>query len=130
MKQICIALVVTVCLSVAARASYQDEFSVKAYDEFHEVLHPLQHEALPKGDFATIRARSMELVKYGKALVKVGVPKTVPSDRVADFKKRLATFNKTLTQFGRDAKSGTDAKLKTSYSAVHEQFEALADLVR
>jgi hypothetical protein len=132
-KQLCIVLLVSISLSVAARgarASYQHEFSVKAYEEFHDVLHPLQHEALPKGDFATIRARSMELVKHGKAIVKVGVPKSVPTDRVADFKKRLAIFNKTLTQFRKDAKAGSDAQLKTSYSAVHEEFEELANLVR
>jgi len=132
-KQLCIVLLVSISLSVAAHAahaSYQHEFSVKAYEEFHDVLHPLQHEALPKGDFATIRARSLELVKHGRAIVKAGVPKSVPVDRVADFKKRLATFNKTLTQFRKDAKSGRDDQLKTSYSAVHEEFEALADLVR
>ena len=43
--------------------------SVKEYEDFHHVLHPLEHEALPKKDFRCIRAQSSLLVKRGKALV-------------------------------------------------------------
>lgn len=129
MKRIWLSTVLVLSTSGAMvlSAPLQHGFSVKEYDEFHEVLHPLQHEALPKGDFATIRARSGELIKHGKSIVKLGVPRNTSSERVGDFRKALDKFNKALAKFRTDAKTGSDEQLKVSYSAVHDSFETLAD---
>jgi hypothetical protein len=118
----------TVCLGIAF-AQPQHGFSVKQYHEFHEVLHPLQHEALPKGDFGTIRAQSGVLLKHGRSIVKLGVPKGTQSEKVPTFKKELKKFDKALAKFGSDVKSGSDEQLKKSYSAVHDSFETLADML-
>jgi hypothetical protein len=101
--------------------------SVKAYEEFHDVLRPLQHEALPAKDFARIRAQSSLLIKRGKALVKLGVPRGTKAEHKDEFAKGLTKFNKALAKFKADAKKGTDEQLTASYSAVHDSFEMLAD---
>jgi len=106
-----------------------EEFSVKEYDEFHKVLHHLQHEALPKNDLATIRSRAKELVRLGDAITKLGVPAGTKPEKVEDFKKELAKFSDALSKYGADAKSGSDEQLKTSYNAVHESFEELAGML-
>ena len=106
-----------------------EEFSVKEYEDFHRVLHPLQHEALPKKDFQRIRARAGELTKLGKAITKLGVPRGTPPESVAEFKKELKKFGKALVEFRADAKSGTDPQLEKSYSSVHDSFEMLAALL-
>jgi hypothetical protein len=107
----------------------ENEFSVKQYNDFHRVLHPLQHEALPKGDFPRIRAKSGQLIKYGKAIVRLGVPRGTKTQQVAEFKEELSKFNKALIKFRADVKTGSDEQLKTSYSAVHDSFEMLAGLL-
>jgi hypothetical protein len=99
-------------------------FGVKEYDSFHDLLHPLEHEALPKSDFARIRTEAKELVKRGDAIVKLGVPKGVKN--VDEFKKNLDAFAKALVKFSAEAESGVDEDLKTSFSAVHDLFEELA----
>ncbi|MDQ2854868.1 MAG: hypothetical protein M3R68_00950, partial [Acidobacteriota bacterium] len=99
-------------------APLEHEFSVKQYDEFHRVLHPLQHEALPKGDFLLVRARSGELIKHGKAIVKLGVPRGTSAKNLAEFKQELSKFNKALAKFSTDVRTVSDDQLKTSYSAV------------
>ena len=104
-------------------------FGVKEYDSFHEILHPLEHEALPKGDFAKIRSQAKELRKRGDAIVKLGVPKGVKAEQVEAFKKHLDEFATALVKFSSDAESGTDADLKTSFSAVHDLFEELAHML-
>ena len=101
-------------------------FGIKEYDAFHDVLHPLEHEALPKGDFARIRSQAKELTTRGEAIVKLGVPKEIKEEKVEQFKKGLDEFAKALVKFSADAESGSDADLKTSYSAVHDLFEDLA----
>ena len=114
--------------SLLFAAPFEHEFSVKQYDDFHRVLHPLQHEALPKGDFPLIRAKSDELIKHGKAIVRLGVPRGTNATNVRDFKKELSKFNKALTKFSADVKTGTDDQLRTSYSAVHDSLKCWQDV--
>jgi hypothetical protein len=104
-------------------------FSVKQYEEFHDVLRPLQHEALPKKDFRRIRAQSSLLVKRGKALVKLGVPQGTSDEHKEDFTKGLLKFNAALAKFKVDARKGTNKQLEASYSAVHDYFEMLAAML-
>lgn len=103
--------------------------SVKEYEDFHRVLHPLEHEALPKKDFRRIRAQSSLLVKRGKALVKLGVPQGTSEEHKEDFAKGLIKFSEALAKFKADARKGTNEQLKTSYSAVHDSFEMLAAML-
>jgi len=131
----------TLCLSGALQASGrlhpahasvtapQHGFSVKQYEAFHDVLHPLEHEALPKKDYRRIRAKSALLVKRGQAIVKLGVPAGTSDGQKEDFAKGLETFSKALAKFKSDARRGTNAQLKISYSAVHDSFEMLAGML-
>jgi hypothetical protein len=104
-------------------------FSVKEYEDFHHVLHPLEHEALPKGDFKTIRAKAGELVALGEAILKLGVPGGVKEKNRDEFKEWLGKFGDALVKFKADAGAGTDDQLKESYSSVHDSFEMLAGML-
>lgn len=111
-------------------AATQHGFSVKEYEKFHDVLHPLEHDALPKKDYRRIRSQASLLVKRGNAIVKLGVPSATSEDKKDEFAKELDSFRKALAKFKADAKTGTNGQLKTSYSAVHDTFEMLAALIR
>lgn len=128
-KILLLVLFGSLCLSAPATASTQHGFSVKQYEEFHEVLHPLEHDALPKKDFQRIRKQSATLVKHGKEIVALGVPAGVAGDQEVEFKKELANFNGALDKFRSDARRGSNSRLKISYSAVHDSFEMLASML-
>ena len=114
----------------SARSAPPDHgFSVKEYEDFHEVLHPLEHEALPNNDFKTIRARAGELVTLGGRILKLGVPRGVPDKNAGEFKEWLLKFDEALGKFKQDAEGGTDDALRQSYSAVHDSFEMLAGML-
>ena len=104
-------------------------FSVKEYEDFHHVLHPLEHEALPKNDFKTIRAKAGDLVTLGEAILKLGVPRGVEEKNVDEFKEGLRRFGDALVKFKTDAEAATDDQLKESYSSVHDSFEMLAAML-
>jgi hypothetical protein len=104
-------------------------FSVKEYEDFHHVLHALQHEALPNNDFKTIRAKAGELLTLGEAILKIGMPRGVEAKHADDFKEWLKRFGSALIEFKRDASNGTDEQLRESYSAVHDSFEMLAEML-
>lgn len=102
-------------------------FGIKEYELFHDVLEPMQHEALPQGDFARIRSMANELVTRGGAIAKLGIPK-VPKAQRREFTRMLRKFDLALTRFRADAKRNNDTKLKKSFTTVHDSFEELADL--
>ncbi|HEV7681009.1 MAG TPA: hypothetical protein VGO68_02720 [Pyrinomonadaceae bacterium] len=104
-------------------------FHFKQYEDFHAVLHPLQHEALPNKDFKEIRAKSALLTRQGRAIVKLGVPRGASKENRAEFITELNKFNKALKKYRSDAKHGTDTQLEASYSAVHDSFELLAAML-
>jgi len=112
-----------------ANAAAQHGFSVKQYEAFHDVLHPLEHEALPKNDFRTIRVKSAQLVSRGNAIVRLGVPRGITKDQRAEFKAGMRKFSQALVKFRADARRGTDDQLRVSYSAVHDTFEMLAGML-
>jgi hypothetical protein len=122
-------LAVLLCIFALVQAVSASHFSVKEYNDFHDVLHPLEHEALPAKDFNRIRSNAAEFVKRGKALVKVGVPKGLAGANVEEFRRELGKFKHALDSFKKDARAGTDAQLESSFSAVHDSFEMLVGML-
>jgi hypothetical protein len=123
-----IAITALLSFGMTARAG-AESFSVKEYNDFHEVLEPLQHEALPKKDFPRIRSNADELVRRGKGILKVGVPDGIAKPSVENFRNELKKFKNALDKFSKDAKSGSDGKLEISFSQVHDSFEMLAGML-
>ncbi|MDX6695421.1 MAG: hypothetical protein QOF02_3024 [Blastocatellia bacterium] len=113
--------------AAATNGAMDEHFSVREYNLFHDVLHHLQHEALPKKDFKTIRARAPELLTRGRAIVRLGVPTGVEDN--AEFQKQLKQFDKALMRFNTDSRKKSDARLEESYTAVHDSFETLASML-
>ncbi len=123
-------LSISLLLATVAATGAQHGFRVKEYEEFHDVLHPLEHEALPKKNFKRIRAKSALLVNRGRAIVKVGVPQGISEDKKEEFSKELKKFDQALTRFRTAARTGSNTQLQTSYIAVHDSFEMVAGMLR
>lgn len=124
-----IVAVAAFVLMLAPVATAEEHFSVKEYNVFHDLLHPLEHEALPAKDFQRIRSNAAELVRRGEAIVRAGVPAGTADRYREDFRKELKKFKSALGNLKKDAKRGSDAQLETSFSAVHDSFEMLAGML-
>jgi hypothetical protein len=129
MKLLSLLAVSLLFLLMPLAANGSEHFSVKEYNNFHDVLHPLQHEALPNKDWGRIRLNASEFVKRGKAIVKAGVPAGVTKEKAEEFRKELKKFNSALKKFNQDAKAGADGELEASFAAVHDSFEMLAGML-
>lgn len=125
-----LALTALLSFTFALAANANTPAKVKEYHEFHEVLHPLEHEALPKRDYEQIRSQASELVKRGYAIVKLGVPEGAKMENTEAFRKELDSFQTALKTFATAADKGSDDDLKNSFSAVHDSFETLAGYLR
>jgi hypothetical protein len=126
---VAVAFPVASVTAISRSARAEEHFSVKQYNEFHDLLHPLEHEALPNKDFRRIRANARKLVRLGKAMVRVGVPRGTAKDNVDEFRTELRKFNTALNKFSIHAKAGNDTQLETSFSAVHDSFEMLVGML-
>jgi hypothetical protein len=124
-----VSLLATIVPLTRTIAAPQHGFSVPQYEQFHEVLHPLEHEALPNKDFRRIRNKAPELIRRGKAIVAVGVPAGTKAERKAEFATELKKFDKALSKLRTYTRKGSNTKLKASYSAVHDSFEMLAAML-
>ena len=105
------------------------ESKLKEYKEFHDVLHPLEHEALPKKDYESIRAKADDLFRLGNAIIKLGVPRGTKPSQVQAFEQELSNFNNALKQFAKVAKGGKDEDVRLSFEAVHDSYEMLAGML-
>ena len=128
-RTVCVLTVVTCFLMLTTVATAEEHFSVKEYNSFHDLLHPLEHEALPAKDFQRIRSNAADLARRGDAIVRVGMPKATADRYREDFRKELKKFKTALGKLRKDAKRGTDEQLEASFSAVHDSFEMLAGML-
>ena len=129
MYKTCIIFVVRPLPDATPVGTAEEHFSVREYNVFHDLLHPLEHEALPAKDFQRIRSNAADLVRRGEAIVRVGVPRGTAERYREDFRKEMKKFKNALGRLKKDAKRGTDAQLEASFSAVHDSFEMLAGML-
>lgn len=125
----CVLTIVAFALLLTPVVAAEEHFSVREYNVFHDLLHPLEHEAVPAKDFQRIRTNAADLVRRGEAIVRVGMPKTTAERYREDFRKELKKFKTALSKLKKDARRGTDAQLEASFSAVHDSFEMLAGML-
>jgi hypothetical protein len=125
----CVLIIVAFVLILTPVVAAEDHFSVREYNVFHDLLHPLEHEAVPAKDFPRIRTNAAELARRGDAIVRVGMPKATAERYREDFRKELKKFKSALGKLRKDAKRGTDAQLEASFGAVHDSFEMLAGML-
>ena len=130
---ILIGLVIALSTSISVNAQETHEkkhgFSVRQFEAFHDVLHPLQHEALPNKDFQRIRKESASLHKRGRAIVLLGVPRNLKEENKKAYRLELQKFGSALTRFRNEALRGSDGQLEKTFSAVHDSFETLASML-
>lgn len=86
---------------------------------FHDTLHPLVHDVMPKGDLAAVKAKVPELRKKAEALKAVPLP---PSDRLR--RSRRDDLLRAVADL--EAATGDDKAFQAAFDWVHHSFEELA----
>jgi hypothetical protein len=119
-------LLMIVTVSVAVSAS---DFSVREYNEFHDVLHPLEHEALPSKKLRANQVECRRICETRQSDCAARSTKNTDPGHAQAFRAELKKFKGALDRFKRDARDGTDTQLENSFSAVHDSFEMLVGML-
>jgi hypothetical protein len=101
--------------------------TVKEVDSFHELLHPLVHEAYPNNDFASIRKALPGLITSAAALNKARLPKEL-SEKKEAYGRESKKLMKQLKQL--NGKKMPDEQFGKLFAEMHDTFENIMEIVR
>lgn len=119
-----LTLAVLGSISATTRAE-EPGFPTPELKAFHDVMHPLVHEALPAKDAARIRAAARDLDAGRSAILRGGTGSATGKAKL-EVVKRLEAFNSSVTKLVQASKgTGNDADVLASLDAVHTAFEEL-----
>ena len=99
----------------------------KEVEDFHLVMYPLWHEALPKSDWATIQARVPILRAEMDTLMTTPVPQWLAGKELRIIETRDA-LDKEVNLLVAACKSDNTAEIKKALESVHSHFRTLDEV--
>lgn len=105
------------------------QIELKELDQFHELLHPLVHDAYPKKDFATIRTALPSLVKSATLVKNAKLPAELAS-KSKSYDKQSKKLLQQLTDMDKKKAKMSDKDLGKKFMEMHDTFEELMGLVK
>ena len=114
-------------MDAAKKSHGSDATSVKELDAFHELLHPLVHEAYPNKDYSTIRKAIPDLVTAAKKLKNASLPTELNKK---EFKKNSSKLLKELTALNKKKDKLTDEEFGKKFMEMHDTFESIMELTQ
>lgn len=101
-------------------------FAIKELDRFHDVLHPLVHDALPDNDFDTIRKNLDALMQEAEAIVNAALPEKYEAK-----KREFGVLAEALVnQLAGLKETADDEELAMKFEERHGTFEQMAGMLR
>jgi hypothetical protein len=97
-------------------------------DDYHRVLRPLMHQALPDKNVAAFKENSAQLQECAEKLAVAAIP-----EKYEEHKTEITALARevldTTKIFANDCQTGDDEKIFASFLVAHDKYEALADIV-
>lgn len=107
----------------------ESKFPTMELAAFHDVLHPLVHEALPQKDVTRIRRGAAELAKAKKKVVKAQLPK-MSEDHKKNVTELVGFLDASVDDLVKAARqTGNDEDVLKALDAVHLEFEDLVEAI-
>lgn len=101
---------------------------IHSMDEYHRVLRPLMHQALPEKNVVAFKENAEELLKCAERLATAEVPPKFENQKTEIDSLVKGILEKTKT-FQQTCKSGTEEEIFNTFMTAHDDYEALADIV-
>jgi hypothetical protein len=102
---------------------------VKEVDGFHELLHPLVHEAMPNKDAGTIRKGLPALMASAAAIKNAHLPQSMQKKKTA-FKNAARKLQAQVEKLNKTKSRLTDLELLEKFGQIHETFELIDNMIR
>ena len=106
-----------------------EKTSVKELTTFHELLHPLVHEAYPAKDYGTIRKAIPDLIKSAAKIRTAKLPKEM-KDKKKEFAGESKKLLKELKALDKKQNKLSDEQFAEQFMDMHDTFEKLMEITR
>ncbi|SYZ72590.1 exported hypothetical protein [Candidatus Zixiibacteriota bacterium] len=93
-------------------------------DNFHLVLYPLWHKALPASDWTSIKATAPVLRTEMDSLMAAPIPEWA-KEKDQQINEQRTALNKAVTDFCETCKANKDEEIKDKLTILHQHFMAL-----
>ena len=100
--------------------------AVPEMDEFHEVLHPLVHDAMPEKKFDVVRGKLGELLKHARSVQKAKLPAELEDVR----KEYRKSAERLVNQIRKLQKTRDNGKFEALFDEMHMTFEGMMGMVK
>ena len=125
-----VALAVAVPLAAQAPAQDSDLRSeVPALTDYHDVIHPLWHDAWPNGDLAMVGTLLPEAKRNQDALEKAVLP-GILRDKQEAWQTGVASMRAALTEVEKGLAAGDQQATLDAVERLHAAYERLVRLIR
>ena len=99
----------------------------KELQAFHNALHPLVHDALPRGNFDRIRAGLNKLLQKATAIQKAKLPARL-SGRQEDIQERATYLHDLLAEMVAMKDKIDDTMMEKTFNEMRETFEEIVEI--
>lgn len=100
----------------------------QAMDEYHRVLRPLMHQALPEKNVTAFKENSEALLREAEKIDQAVIP-----EKFADQRERIEMLSSSILEktkrFHEATRVGSDEQVLDTFLVAHDEYEALADIV-
>ena len=105
----------------------KEKLTVKEVHDFHELLHPLVHEAYPAKDFKKIRTAIPDLLTSAKTIRNAELPKGLTGK--TKFRQTAEKLYKELSSLNRKKDMMSDDVFGERFMKMHDTFEKIMDML-
>lgn len=96
--------------------------------KFHELLHPLVHDAYPDSNFSAIRKALPDLIAAAASIKNAKLPKELRSKK-KEFRKISKSLLKQLETMNKRKAKLSDKELGDQFMEMHDTFEKMMELI-
>jgi len=103
--------------------------TVKEVDSFHEILMPLWHEAVPKQDYAAIKAAMPELIVRTETVIKAQLPEKYKFLQ-KDFDEKRQALKVSIDELAKVCAANQDDQIEDKMIDMHEAYHSLVECLQ
>lgn len=125
-----LALIILLILASTLNSQTQDTvWRVPELDDFHEVMHPIWHDAYPNKDYDALKKYVDEVNKKAKAVYSAQLP-GINREKQLKWNEGVIQFQAAVEEYNKTARSDDNEGLLKAAENLHTNYEMLVRIIR
>lgn len=125
-----LALFVLIALNYTSFSQTQDTvWRVPELDDFHDVMHPIWHDAYPNKDFEALKKYVDEVNEKAKAVYSAQLP-GINREKQLKWNEGVIKFQAAVEEFNKTAQADDNEGLLKAAENLHTNYEMLVRIIR